>query len=225
MPCCTRGSSPPRRGCGRGTSATAASPLGTADRKSTRLNSSPANISTLALHDALPIFSRREDAITVACTSWLILGLFVDGWAHNHQKPESFFTPWHALLYSGFLATAAWLWSRYERHRGVPVGYGRSEEHTSELQSRQHLDSCPTRRSSDLLPPGGRHHGGVHELADPRAVRGRVGPQPPEAGVVLHPVACPAVLGVPRHRGVAVVAVRAPPRRPRWVRQIGRAHV
>jgi hypothetical protein len=48
----------------------------------------------------------------------------VDGWAHNHQKPESFFTPWHALLYSGFLATAAWLWSRYERHRGVPAGYG-----------------------------------------------------------------------------------------------------
>ncbi|HEX3621475.1 MAG TPA: hypothetical protein VHT97_04085 [Acidimicrobiales bacterium] len=71
-----------------------------------------------------PRLSRREDAITVACTSWLILGLFVDGWAHNHQKPESFFTPWHALLYSGFLATATWLWSRYERHRGVPVGYG-----------------------------------------------------------------------------------------------------
>lgn len=71
-----------------------------------------------------PRLSRREDAITVACTSWLILGLFVDGWAHNHQKPESFFTPWHALLYSGFLATATWLWSRYERHHGVPVGYG-----------------------------------------------------------------------------------------------------
>lgn len=71
-----------------------------------------------------PRLTRREDAVTVACTTWLILGLFVDGWAHNHQKPESFFTPWHALLYSGFLATATWLWSRYERHRGVAVGYG-----------------------------------------------------------------------------------------------------
>src|SRR3712207_6029872 len=27
----------------------------------------------------------------------------------------------------------------------------RSEEHTSELQSRQYLHSCPTRRSSDLI--------------------------------------------------------------------------
>ena len=23
---------------------------------------------------------------------WVIVGLFVDGWAHNHQKPETFFT-------------------------------------------------------------------------------------------------------------------------------------
>jgi len=54
----------------------------------------------------------------------LILGLFVDGWAHNNAKPESFFTPWHGLFYSGFGATAAWMWSRYQRHGGVPAGYG-----------------------------------------------------------------------------------------------------
>ena len=39
--------------------------------------------------------------------TWLIVGIFVDGWAHNNDKPETFFTPWHALFYSGFLATAA----------------------------------------------------------------------------------------------------------------------
>ncbi len=30
-------------------------------------------------------------------------GLFLDGWAHTHDKvDQSFFTPWHAVLYSGF---------------------------------------------------------------------------------------------------------------------------
>ncbi len=38
--------------------------------------------------------------------AWLIVGLFIDGWAHNHQKPETIFTPWHLALYSGFAACA-----------------------------------------------------------------------------------------------------------------------
>ncbi len=34
---------------------------------------------------------------------WLIIGVFVDGWAHmNLAQLETFFTPWHALFYSGF---------------------------------------------------------------------------------------------------------------------------
>jgi hypothetical protein len=39
---------------------------------------------------------------------WTILGLFLDGWAHSHGKPESFFSPWHGVLYSGFFAAAVW---------------------------------------------------------------------------------------------------------------------
>lgn len=39
---------------------------------------------------------------------WVVAGLYVDGWAHNEGKPESFFTPWHGLLYSGFLAGMVW---------------------------------------------------------------------------------------------------------------------
>lgn len=74
---------------------------------------------------ARPRLSRWEDLVTMAFGTWLIVGLFLDGWAHNNGKPESFFTPWHAIFYSGFLATAAWMWSRYERHRRVPAaGYG-----------------------------------------------------------------------------------------------------
>lgn len=71
-----------------------------------------------------PRLSRREDLLTVAFSPWLIAGLFVDGWAHNNGKPESFFTPWHGLFYSGFLATATWMFTRYRRHGAVPVGYG-----------------------------------------------------------------------------------------------------
>ncbi|MCY3831576.1 MAG: hypothetical protein OXG85_01090 [Chloroflexi bacterium] len=30
----------------------------------------------------------------------IVFGLYIDGWAHNHgQVDDSFFTPWHALLY------------------------------------------------------------------------------------------------------------------------------
>ncbi len=72
-----------------------------------------------------PRLSAREDLLTVAFSAWLICGIFVDGWAHNNDKPESFFTPWHGLFYSGFLATALWMLSRYQRHGRIPVGYGR----------------------------------------------------------------------------------------------------
>ncbi len=71
-----------------------------------------------------PRVSAQENLVTVALGAWLILGLFVDGWAHNNAKPESFFTPWHGLFYSGFVTTAAWMWSLYQRHGGVPAGYG-----------------------------------------------------------------------------------------------------
>jgi len=38
---------------------------------------------------------------------WLISGLYLDGWAHHRIQLESFFTPWHAVLYSGFAFAAA----------------------------------------------------------------------------------------------------------------------
>ena len=55
-------------------------------------------------------------------SAWLLGGIYLDGWAHNHGKvDESFFTPWHAVLYSGYLAAAAVL---LLRGRGVlPPGY------------------------------------------------------------------------------------------------------
>jgi hypothetical protein len=77
--------------------------------------------------------SWRGDLLTVLLATWLITGLFIDGWAHNTRPLlETFFTPWHAVFYSGFGATAAWIcWSVWSRRRtagswraSVPAGYG-----------------------------------------------------------------------------------------------------
>jgi hypothetical protein len=38
----------------------------------------------------------------------MVVGLFLDGWAHQAQKPETFFSPWHLILYSGFGAAVAY---------------------------------------------------------------------------------------------------------------------
>lgn len=57
-----------------------------------------------------PATTWRQDLITVGLSAWLMIGLFVDGWAHNQLGGlETFFTPWHALFYSGFTATGLWI--------------------------------------------------------------------------------------------------------------------
>ena len=79
-----------------------------------------------------PVTTRRQDTITVLLALWLMIGLFVDGWAHNNlDQLETFFTPWHALFYSGFAATALWIATLVARQRSagrpwrdaVPRGY------------------------------------------------------------------------------------------------------
>lgn len=67
---------------------------------------------------------------------WVFVGgLFLDGWAHrNGQVDQSFFTPWHAVLYSGFFinflalaGVAALNISRGATWRtALPAGYGLS---------------------------------------------------------------------------------------------------
>lgn len=71
-------------------------------------------------------------AFLVPCT-WLMVGVSLDGWAHNHVPSlETFFTPWHGVLYSGYLAIAVFLVVMLVRnHRrgfswlqALPAGYG-----------------------------------------------------------------------------------------------------
>jgi hypothetical protein len=80
-----------------------------------------------------PRTRRRDDLVTAVLSAWLIGGLFMDGWAHNTRTTlESFFTPWHALFYSGFAVSAAWMgWLVWRRRpavgswrAAVPAGYG-----------------------------------------------------------------------------------------------------
>jgi len=43
----------------------------------------------------------------LACSFWPLAGALTDTLAHsNIPKLETFFTPWHALLYSGLAAVA-----------------------------------------------------------------------------------------------------------------------
>lgn len=74
----------------------------------------------------MPRSPLRFDAAVAALATWMVGGLYVDGWAHAHRPDlESFFTPWHALFYSGWAALAAllaWTWWR----RGAPDGYAPS---------------------------------------------------------------------------------------------------
>lgn len=59
-------------------------------------------------------------------------GLYIDGWAHNHGKVDNtFFTPWHAILYSTFgligifltLNAVRNLSRGYRLRRALPEGY------------------------------------------------------------------------------------------------------
>lgn len=76
--------------------------------------------------------TRQEDTVTLLLALWTLIGLLVDAFFHSTDAElESFWTPWHALFYSGFTATAAWLgWMALKRNDGTgnwldwaPTGY------------------------------------------------------------------------------------------------------
>jgi len=52
----------------------------------------------------------KEDLVTILLSLWMVVGLLVDAFKHSTDPTlETFWTPSHALFYSGFLATAGWL--------------------------------------------------------------------------------------------------------------------
>ena len=79
-----------------------------------------------------PPNSVRFDWIVVLLEAWWVGGVFVDGWADNHGKvDQSFFTPWHAVLYAGCFVNALFfagiVWGNRTKgfpwSRSVPRGY------------------------------------------------------------------------------------------------------
>lgn len=60
------------------------------------------------------------DWIVVVLSAWFIGGVYLDGWAHLHvPELETFFTPWHTVLYSGFLTLAGVLVGSVIRNRAM----------------------------------------------------------------------------------------------------------
>jgi hypothetical protein len=53
-----------------------------------------------------PDVTIRQQWFLLGATTWMIVGLQVDAWAHaTTPELETFWTPWHALMYSGIAAT------------------------------------------------------------------------------------------------------------------------
>lgn len=75
----------------------------------------------------------RFDYVFATLATVSLIGVYVDGWAHNHiDTIDTFLTPWHAILYTSFLVIAAFTWTILMRHRArgfswseaLPAGYG-----------------------------------------------------------------------------------------------------
>lgn len=76
--------------------------------------------------------TRQEDVVTLLLALWTLIGLLIDAFYHSTDPGlESFWTPWHAIFYSGFTATAGWIgWVALKRNDGTgnwldwaPIGY------------------------------------------------------------------------------------------------------
>jgi hypothetical protein len=75
-----------------------------------------------------------DDLTAALLATWVVAGLFLDGWAHVNQPGlETFFSPWHAIFYAGFLTSTVVFARLVARHQGgggrfdpalVPAGYG-----------------------------------------------------------------------------------------------------
>jgi hypothetical protein len=83
-------------------------------------------------HDAAHANLRFDRWVAVLSTIFL-LGLFLDGWAHNNIDDliETFFTPYHGVLYGGLFLVAGFLSVNLVRNvaagvalrKALPKGY------------------------------------------------------------------------------------------------------
>jgi len=72
-----------------------------------------------------------QDVLTAVLGAVVVVAIHLDGRAHMLNLPDSFFTPWHGVLYGGVTALSGWLLLLgrvHGRRRGrllrMPAGYG-----------------------------------------------------------------------------------------------------
>lgn len=80
-----------------------------------------------------PVATNRFHWIAALLCCWFVTGAYLDAWAHNNvPKLETFFTPWHAVLYSGAAVVFGFMTltqvrnnaKGYHVFRSMPEGYG-----------------------------------------------------------------------------------------------------
>ncbi|GIF38610.1 hypothetical protein [Actinoplanes xinjiangensis] len=73
--------------------------------------------------DAGASFTARERWVLLVAGAWLVIGLQLDAYAHaTTPELETFWTPWHGVLYSGIAASGfTLLWIMRSRLPGIPT--------------------------------------------------------------------------------------------------------
>lgn len=80
-----------------------------------------------------PMSGVRFDWTMAVLSAWIVIGLYIDGWSHRHvSELETFFTLWHGVFYSGYLALACFTSVAILQgvrqgapwHQVLPIGYG-----------------------------------------------------------------------------------------------------
>ena len=102
------------------------------DVRSVDIDNGPAMVKEAA-PPSRPSTTPREDLVTVLLSTWVLVGVMLDGWAHRHlSSPESFLSPWHLVAYSGYVAVVGWVLLLIRRNQAagrpwkeaIPAGYG-----------------------------------------------------------------------------------------------------
>jgi hypothetical protein len=61
-----------------------------------------------------PLYAQRFDWTMIVCSSLLVGGIYLDGWAHLHnQNSGALISPWHLLLFVSAGGTACFLLSQF----------------------------------------------------------------------------------------------------------------
>lgn len=67
----------------------------------------PGQHSVTAAHQERPASTLRFDLVMGVLSMVFVSGVYLDGWAHAHGLVDrTFFTPWHAVLYTAYLVNA-----------------------------------------------------------------------------------------------------------------------